>query len=136
MEHKMKKVVYILRGLPGSGKSTLALDLVGGRDYLVFEADKFHYVNGEYKWDAKNVKWAHEQNFLRFSEYITSGLGPLVVSNTNTQEWEFQKFMDSALTNGYQVFTIIVENRHGGTNIHNVPEEAIQRMRDRFEVKL
>lgn len=136
MEHSVKKVVYILRGLPGSGKSTLALDLVGGRDYLVFEADKFHYVDGEYKWDNKNVKWAHEQNFLRFSEYITSGLGPLAVSNTNTQEWEFQKFMDLALTNGYQVFTIIVENRHGGTNIHNVPEEAIQRMRDRFEVKL
>ena len=82
------------------------------------------------------MKWAHEQNFLRFSEYIASGLGPLAVSNTNTQEWKFQKFMDLAIANGYQVFTIIVENRHGGTNIHSVPEEAIQRMRDRFEVKL
>lgn len=136
MEYSVKKVVYILRGLPGSGKSTLALDLVGGRDYLVFEADKFHYVDGEYKWDSKNVKWAHEQNFLRFSDYVSSGHGPLVVSNTNTQEGEFQKFMDLAAASGYQVFSIIVENRHGGTNIHNVPEEAIQRMRDRFEVKL
>jgi len=29
-----------------------------------------------------------------------------------------------------------VENRHGGVNQHNVPEDKLKIMKDRFEVKL
>jgi hypothetical protein len=36
----------------------------------------------------------------------------------------------------YTVFTVIVENRHGGVNQHGVPEDKIQLMKDRFEIKL
>ena len=31
---------------------------------------------------------------------------------------------------------VIVENRHGGTNKHGVPEDKIQLMKDRFEIKI
>jgi hypothetical protein len=34
------------------------------------------------------------------------------------------------------VFSIVVENRHGGTNVHEVPEEKLEQMRNRFEIKL
>jgi hypothetical protein len=34
------------------------------------------------------------------------------------------------------VFTIIVENRHGGVNQHGVPSDKLEQMRNRFEVKL
>jgi hypothetical protein len=37
---------------------------------------------------------------------------------------------------GYTVFTIVVENRHGGTNVHNVPEDKIEQMKNRFSIKL
>jgi hypothetical protein len=37
---------------------------------------------------------------------------------------------------GYRVFSIIVENRHGGVNQHNVPEDKLQIMKDRFSIKL
>ena len=37
---------------------------------------------------------------------------------------------------GYQVYSIVVENRHGGVNQHGVPAEAVERMRNRFEIKL
>ena len=37
---------------------------------------------------------------------------------------------------GYAVFSLIVENRHGGKNVHNVPEETLEKMRNRFEIKL
>jgi hypothetical protein len=30
----------------------------------------------------------------------------------------------------------VVENRHGGKNVHDVPEEKIEKMRRRFEFKL
>ena len=37
---------------------------------------------------------------------------------------------------GYQVTSLIVENRHGGVNEHGVPEDKLQAMKDRFEIKL
>jgi hypothetical protein len=37
---------------------------------------------------------------------------------------------------GYTVFTLIVENRHGGKNTHGVPDDKLQIMKDRFQIKL
>jgi hypothetical protein len=37
---------------------------------------------------------------------------------------------------GYMVFTIVVENRHGGVNQHGVPEDKMEQMKNRFEIKL
>jgi plasmid replication initiation protein len=59
-----------------------------------------------------------------------------VVSNTFTQEWEMEAYYQLAAKYGYQVFSIIVENRHNGVNEHGVPEEKIEQMRNRFEIKL
>lgn len=60
----------------------------------------------------------------------------IAVSNTFTQEWEMEPYMELAKKYGYTVFTIIVENRHGGVNQHNVPDEVLNKMRERFEIKL
>jgi hypothetical protein len=58
------------------------------------------------------------------------------VSNTFTQEWEMEPYFELAKTYGYKVFSIIVENRHGGENQHEVPEEVLTKMRERFEITL
>jgi len=60
----------------------------------------------------------------------------IAVSNTFTQEWEMETYFKLAKQYGYTVFTVIVENRHGGVNQHGVPEDKIQIMKDRFEIKL
>jgi hypothetical protein len=60
----------------------------------------------------------------------------IVVSNTFTQEWEMKFYRIIAKKYGYKVYTIIVENRHGGKNEHGVPEEKIEQMKNRFEIKL
>ena len=60
----------------------------------------------------------------------------IAVSNTFTQEWEMEVYFKLAKQYGYTVFTVIVENRHGGVNQHGVPEDKIQIMKDRFEIKL
>ena len=39
-------------------------------------------------------------------------------------------------TFGYDVNTIIVESRHDRKSIHNVPDETIEKMKQRFSVKL
>jgi hypothetical protein len=60
----------------------------------------------------------------------------VVVSNTFTQEWEMQPYLDLAQQYGYKVVSLIVENRHGSKNIHDCPEETVERMRNRFEISL
>jgi predicted kinase len=49
---------------------------------------------------------------------------------------ELKPYVDLAEKYGYTVFTIVTENRHGGVNVHNVPEEVLDNMKNRFEIKL
>lgn len=134
------KELYLLRGLPGAGKSTLAKTLVGDRDYCHKEADMFHINSkGEYEWKPENVKEAHawcQQEIESLMKYEHASMDTLVVSNTFTQEWEMQAYYDLAKKYGYRVHSLIVENRHGGVNQHNVPQETLEKMKQRFEVKL
>jgi len=58
------------------------------------------------------------------------------VSNTFTQEWEMDAYYQLAEKYRYQVFSVIVENRHEGVNQHGVPQDKLEVMRNRFEIKL
>jgi hypothetical protein len=60
----------------------------------------------------------------------------IVVSNTFTQEWEMDNYYKLAERFGYRVYSVIVENRHGGVNEHGVPEEKLEQMKNRFEINL
>jgi len=61
---------------------------------------------------------------------------PVVVSNTFTQEWEMEPYFELAKKYGYKVFSIVIENRHGNKNKHGVPEDKVEQMKNRFEIKL
>jgi predicted kinase len=132
------KELFLLRGLPGSGKSTLAKSLGGIR----LEADQyFEDADGNYVFDASKLKNAHNYCQSQCRAWMkTDGkqvnVDRIVVSNTFTQEWEMQSYCDMANEYGYKVFSIIVENRHGGVNEHGVPAEKLEQMKNRFEVKL
>jgi hypothetical protein len=60
----------------------------------------------------------------------------IAVSNTFTQEWEMEDYYKLAEKYQYKVVSLIVENRHDGKNIHGVPDEKLEIMRKRFEIKL
>ena len=132
------KSLYLLRGLPGAGKSTLAKKL--GDVY--YEADMyFTNENGQYIFNGADIKKAHEwcQNEVHTAMILNHTTGEnenIVVSNTFTQEWEMEAYYKLANSYGYRVYSLIVENRHGGENLHNVPEDKIEAMRNRFEIKL
>lgn len=133
----MDKKLYIVRGLPGSGKTTFAKTLGG----VHFESDQYFMVDGEYKFDVTKLKNAHSWCQTQVSNamllnYTANINNVIVVSNTFTQEWEMTPYVEMANEWGYTVFTIIVENRHGGKNIHGVPDDKLEIMKNRFEVKL
>ena len=125
----MEKVLYIVRGIPGSGKSTFAKRLVG-EDFLVCEADKYFIdkETGEYNFDSTKIKEAHKFCQDTVESYMKDSLAndqfyrEIAVSNTFTQEWEMRPYFELAKNYGYKVFSVVVENRHGGTNQHGVPE--------------
>ena len=134
----MEKILYIVRGIPGSGKSTFAKTLGG----IHIEADQYFVdADGNYNFDGSKIKLAHEYCKGQTKAWMkTDGdqvsVDKIVVSNTFTQEWEMESYFELAKQYGYKVFSIVVENRHGGTNVHNVPEDKIEQMKNRFEIKL
>ncbi len=130
----MTKQLFLLRGLPGSGKSTLA-KAIGGVHY---EADMYFIdrETGEYRFDASKLKLAHNWCAIQVQKAMVDEWPMVIVSNTFTQEWEMETYYKLARENGYRVFSLIAENRHGGTNVHGVPEDKLEAMRKRFEVKL
>jgi ABC-type glutathione transport system ATPase component len=128
----MDKHCIIFRGISGAGKSTLA-ELFGG---VVCCADDFFVKDGEYKFDPTLLKRAHEVCREKFEDAVKKGEPRISVSNTNTQSWEFEFYSNFAKENGYKVFSVIVENRHGNENVHGVPSEVLKKQKARFEVKL
>lgn len=132
------KTLYLLRGLPGAGKSTLASQLSD----VHFEADMyFTNENGQYLFNPSEIKKAHawcqsEVHTAMILNHTTGDNEKIVVSNTFTQGWEMEPYYKLAESYGYRVFSIIVENRHGGENQHGVPEDKIEEMRVRFEFRL
>jgi hypothetical protein len=136
----MEKNLYIVRGLPGSGKSTFARSIA--KPYQIFEADQYFMKRGKYNFDPTKLRDAHDSckqrvvNRMRESLFNSIFFRNIVVSNTFTQDWEMKFYRNIARKYGYKVHTIIVENRHKGTNVHGVPEDKIEIMKDRFEIKL
>jgi hypothetical protein len=69
-------------------------------------------------------------------EWMREEQDKIVVSNTFTQEWEMENYYKLAEQYGYRVTSVIVENRHNGVNEHGVPEDKIEIMKNRFEIKI
>lgn len=126
------KELFLLRGLPGAGKSTLAKSLGG----MHMEADKYFMDEGEYKFDASKLKEAHAWCQNAAKVWMTNSVPKVVISNTFTQTWEMDYYFELAKEHGYRVYSLVVENRHGGENVHNVPKEKIEEMARRFSVKI
>lgn len=131
------KELYILRGVPGAGKSTLAKSIGG----IHIESDQYFMEGDKYNFDITKLQLAHDYCQSQTREWMIINNNPtntdkIVVSNTFTREWEMKPYFDLAEEFGYRVYSIIVENRRNGKNIHNVPDDVIENMVNRFEIKL
>lgn len=140
MEKEFIGDIVLLRGIPGSGKSTLGdviLQTTQSNNQDVLSADNFFNDDkGNYNFDVTKLKEAHNWCQQKCAERMKLEFSKIVVANTFTQEWEMAPYFEMADRYKYRIHTVIVENRHDGKNIHDVPEDKLEIMKNRFEIKL
>ena len=129
--------LYILRSVSGAGKSTLANKFVNnGLVDVHYEADMWFYnEEGDYNFDASKLGKAHEWCKLQTEAAMNAELD-ICVSNTFTTEKELQPYLDLAKEYDYDIVSLIVENRHGNKDIHNVPEAIRKSQEQRLKSNL
>lgn len=92
--------------------------------------------NGVYLWKPETVAAAHNWCQRKCRRFMKAQIERIVIANTNTTEREMTPYLELARQFGYKVFSVIVENRHGNTNTHNVPVITLEKMAERFQIKL
>ena len=126
------KTLFLFRGLPGAGKSTTASRLL---DHHVAADEYFDLFLGG-RFDSGKLPNAHKWCQGRVEAWMEKGILKIGVHNTFTRPREMREYFQLASRYDYDVVSMIVENRHNGESVHNVPEDTIQRMRERFNVEL
>lgn len=129
------KTLYILRGVSGSGKTTLAMllkQLLENSDAI--SADDFFYnKDGVYEFDRTKLHYAHISCQTRVEEAMkTRKVYNLIVHNTSTTEKEMRPYLNLAEKYGYKVVSLVVENRHGSSSVHDVPESVLLMQQSRL----
>lgn len=122
----------LIRGIPGAGKSHIASALLLADPSLAhFENDQFFIdpKSGTYNYNKENIKLAVEVCLTNTRAALSNGIST-IVSNTFTQQWELTPYVE--LARRYNATLQIIEVWSNHTDIHEVPQSTIERMRERF----
>jgi predicted kinase len=135
---KDKPTIILLRAVAGAGKSTLANILAENEGYVVVCADDyFTDASGNYNFDASKLGAAHQQCQELFMYWLNhTDAKCIIVANTNTKERDFSFYENAAKEHGAMFISLIVENRHGNTDVHNVGDLIRKRQEDNLKNSL
>lgn len=129
-------MLYLIIGIPGSGKSTLASKIQNeileksGNLIKIYEADMYFTKNGKYEWNADNLGAAHfwcqkmTENELKLGNSV-------IVSNTSIRKRDRKIYIDLAKKYHHEIKVITCRGEF--KNIHNVPQDKIAKMKERFQ---
>lgn len=131
-----QKDFFIIRGLPGSGKNTFLAALVptekhvyGADDYLVNE-------KGEYVWSKERHLAAVKACYAAIESAMQRGEPRVFLHSVLDEKAHVEEYLALGKQYGYRIFSIIVENRHGGASVHGVGKEHMDKFRSHFNVQL
>lgn len=121
----------LVRGIPGSGKSTIARALARDHGFIHYEADMYFVgSDGVYRWSPNKVSHAHNWCQEECYRALLDGMD-VVVSNTFTTLREIVPYFKMA--EALDIVPEIIVANGNYQNEHGVPEETLQKMRDRWQ---
>ena len=138
MEIYFKKALIILRGLPGSGKSTLANLLSENGKYPIHSIDDY-FINpntGEYKFEYQKNHLAYKNCEKETELSLKENFEKVFLDNCFTLEWELEPYFKLASKYNYSIFILTVENRHSGKNIHQITNDQLIKMAEKYKIQL
>jgi len=119
--------LYIICGLPGSGKTTFGRHLMQqGVVSYVAQADDFFGIGDKYQFDPTKLKEAHDWCYNNVVNLLKDNYR-VAVCNTFSRRWERQRYLDLPYPK------VVIKMLGEYPNIHGVPPETIQRMKERWE---
>jgi predicted kinase len=129
--------LIILRGLPGSGKSTLS-ELLSENKWPVFSIDDYFTdpLTKVYTFEFSKNHLAYKNCQENTEKAMKTTIEKIFIDNTFTLEWEMEPYFKLAEKYAYTVHVLTVENRHHSKNKHNIPQEQIQKMAEKYKVVL
>lgn len=131
------KTLLALRGIPGSGKSSLAKSISFTNGAPIYSIDSyFEDEAGEYHFDYQKNHLAYKDCEAKTKQALELGVPFVIVDNTFTLDWELEPYIRLAKEFGYRLFVVTVENRHGGKNTHQIPEDQIEKMKGKYKLVL
>ncbi|TGN19810.1 AAA family ATPase [Leptospira idonii] len=132
------KTLILLRGLPGSGKSSLAKILSEDGKYPVFSVDRYFTdpITGIYEFRYQENHLAYRACESDTRSAMENVVPKIFVDNTFTMEWEMKPYFLLASEYDYTVFTMTLENRHEGENIHGITDDQMKKMALGYQVEL
>ncbi len=131
--------LFIIRGLPNSGKSTLAKILAPKANY---SADDWFDIQAQREGLTYVQAFAkHRQYIGRAHDFCRTGTElalmtrqPLVaVANTFTKTSEMTEYLNLGRAHEYRTHVITIEKNHDNDNGHNVPDETVAKMAQRWQ---
>jgi predicted kinase len=130
--------LFLLRGLPGAGKSALAAVLSEAGKYPVCSVDDYFTdaSTGVYHFKFDENHLAYQSCIDRTETSMRSKCTKIFIANTFTMDWELAPYFKLAAKHNYQLFVMTVEKYHQGVNSHDVSDAQLQRMAEKYKVKL
>jgi predicted kinase len=129
--------LFLLRGLPGSGKTTLAIELSENGKYPIFSVDDYFTDNND------TYRFEFDKNYLAYKlceentkKCMLKKVEKIFIHNTFTLDWEIEPYFKLASEFSYKVFVITVEKRHSGFNTHQISDEQIKKMAEKYKLSL
>ena len=120
--------LLIIRSIPGGGKTTFVNKMIP--NILHLENDMFHYHSGEYEYNQYKMKEAINW-CVRTCEDALKNKMDVVVSNTFVRQTFVDKYKRLAEKYGAQF--IVYRMMGNFNNIHNVPQNVLDNMKNNFE---
>ena len=134
---KQAQHLILVRGLPGAGKTVFAQLISENSRYPFYSVDDyFTDENGHYHFRFEENHKAYKQCIEDTENAIIAAHAKIIVHNTFTLSWEMEPYFALAKKYQLQLHVLTIEHYHDGINAHEVSNEQLKKMADKYQVKL